>query len=1011
MKRRFKTWMCKKEKKNKKQENKREEDKRDEKTQLEIAEAWDSILLAQIVRSCVLVTHSFLRKYILLPSLIIAKNIIRILLFQFPEWSEDFTDWKKEMHVKCTYNGVPLSEREFPKNWLTEGIQIKILFPFRLKPWHRSKIKFSHKNPIKKKGQKTYFCFLTVWGLETELPFGSPQKHLSLFEVFFKELEKKMRKWKKNSFRILRIFKERRIFFFTFSEERKNWFVKNFLFLQEILNKLSKLKTNPIKKIPVGEVYELKLTETQKEKGSINTNWIIKKLSPQIQSRDSKNSSLTEKKMKDLTAKINTTRKQIKKIKKKKKKKSQISKKSYNANSLNLKSLKRILKIRTGQLVRKYRFVIKLWIEKISRDIFLGIINIPKVTSHFFLQSPSQIFDKFIFNNEKNGKRIGKTNPNTIHFISIIKKLVNINKKLFCDVVPLSQAYVFYKLSKTQVIHLYKLRSVLQYDGTSQFVKNEIKEFFETQGLLHSKLKSKNLENFLMNEWKTWLINHYQYKYNLSKIKWSKLIPQKWGNRINQCSTVQNKDLDKWNFSEKTQLSQYEKQKKLGSDPLTNEKDNLKKHFRYNLLSYKSLNYEENSNTEKGHFFDMFSISNSLAEDAILDIEKRPNRKYFDWKILHFCLNKKGDMESWVELGTKQKEHTKSGTNKYKIPQDQKVTPSNEKKKIFDWMGMNDEMLNFFISNFELWFFQKFVILSNAYKRKPWVIPINLLLLNLEVNANGNEKKKINGKTNENLIISRNKKTWIEVEKLDYDEKEPQDQVDFGSVLANEEKVMEENFGESTMKSRKKNQDKSNREAELDFFLKRYLRFQLRWEDSLNQQIITNIKIYCLLLRLTNPREILLSYVQRREINLDILMIQRGLTLTELMKKGILIIEPERLPVKKNGKLIMYHMINILLVHKNKQKMNQRYKEKFPESIERDQSRIGNIEKKDYDLLVPENILSPKRRRELRILISLNSKSKKNNAIHKNIGILNNKNLKHDCHILKPFDRKKGGGN
>ncbi|CAI0425539.1 unnamed protein product [Linum tenue] len=187
---------------------------------------------------------------------------------------------------------------------------------------------------------------------------------------------------------------------------------------------------------------------------------------------------------------------------------------------------------------------------------------------------------------------------------------------------------------------------------------------------------------------------------------------------------------------------------------------------------------------------------------------------------------------------------------------------------------------------------------------------------------------------------------------------------------------MEENFGESTMKSRKKNQDKSNREAELDFFLK------------------------------------------RREINLDILMIQRGLTLTELMKKGILIIEPERLPVKKNGKLIMYHMINILLVHKNKQKMNQRYKEKnyvnkekFPESIERDQSRIGNIEKKDYDLLVPENILSPKRRRELRILISLNSKSKKNNAIHKNIGILNNKNLKHDCHILKPFDRKKGGGN
>ena len=87
-----------------------------------------------------------------------------MLLFQFPEWSEDFKDWNREMHVKCTYNGVQLSETEFPKNWLTDGIQIKILFPFRLKPWHRSKQKFSHKNPIKKKEQKNDFCFLTVWG-------------------------------------------------------------------------------------------------------------------------------------------------------------------------------------------------------------------------------------------------------------------------------------------------------------------------------------------------------------------------------------------------------------------------------------------------------------------------------------------------------------------------------------------------------------------------------------------------------------------------------------------------------------------------------------------------------------------------------------------------------------------------------------------------------------------------------------------------------------------------------
>ena len=82
-----------------------------------------------------------------------------MLLFQIPEWSEDLKDWNREMHVKCTYNGVQLSETEFPKNWLTDGIQIKILFPFRLQPWHRSKLKFFSKDPIKRKDKNMIFVF------------------------------------------------------------------------------------------------------------------------------------------------------------------------------------------------------------------------------------------------------------------------------------------------------------------------------------------------------------------------------------------------------------------------------------------------------------------------------------------------------------------------------------------------------------------------------------------------------------------------------------------------------------------------------------------------------------------------------------------------------------------------------------------------------------------------------------------------------------------------------------
>ncbi|CAL9765581.1 unnamed protein product, partial [Musa acuminata subsp. burmannicoides] len=67
-----------------------------------------------------LLSKSFFRKNIVLPSLIIAKNIGRMLLFQFPEWYEDLKEWNREIHVKCTYNGVALSETEFPKDWLTD---------------------------------------------------------------------------------------------------------------------------------------------------------------------------------------------------------------------------------------------------------------------------------------------------------------------------------------------------------------------------------------------------------------------------------------------------------------------------------------------------------------------------------------------------------------------------------------------------------------------------------------------------------------------------------------------------------------------------------------------------------------------------------------------------------------------------------------------------------------------------------------------------------------------------
>nr|YP_010374103.1 putative chloroplast RF19 [Navaea phoenicea]QTW91322.1 putative chloroplast RF19 [Navaea phoenicea] len=1054
----------------KKDEDKREKYKREEKMRIEIAEAWDSILPAQVIRGSVLITQSILRKYIILPSLIIAKNIARMLLFQFPEWSEDLKDWNREMHVKCTYNGVQLSETEFPKNWLTDGIQIKILFPFCLKPWHRFKQQPSHKDPMKKKkGQKNDFCFLTVWGMETELPFGSPRnyprKRRSFFEPIFKELKKKIKKLKTKCFIALTILKEKTTFFRKVSKETKKWITQSILFLKGIVKELSKI--NPIPFFGLREISEL--DETKKD--SIISNEMIHESSLQIQSTGWTNYSLTEKKIKDLTTRTNTIKNQIEKILIIKDKKNEFLTQEINISSNKisypdkiLESSKKnlqILKRRNIRLIRKFYFFIKFFIEKIYIDILLYIINFPRTNTQLFLESTKKMIEKFIHNNEANQD---KTTKNTIHFISTIKNSLsslsnvsirNKNEKAFCDLFSLSQAYVFYKLSQTQAISFYKFKPILQYHGTSRFLKNEIKDYFEEQGVSHSRLRhdyglrQKIFLHSGINEWKNWLRSRYQY--NLFQSRWLRLVPRQWRNRVNQHYLAQNKDLTKWDSYEKERLTHYEKKNDFQANSLLNQeykltqeqkfkKSNFKKHYGYDFLSYKSINYQDkrdpyaygspfqvnkkeeisyNYNMDKRKFFDTLRdipIHNDLGEDNILDaMGNFSHRKFFNWGILHFCLRNKADIEYWVDTSTKSNKNIKAGVNNYEIIdktdlfyftifQDHESNPSSKKGSPFDWMGMNEEILSRPISNLELWFFPEFVLLYNAYKVKPWIIPIKLLLLNF--NVNGNINKNIIENKKRDPLIAPNAKKIIGLENRNQEEKEPigegdlvsdaQKQGNLKSVLSNQEKDVEEDYGKSDIKKRrKKKQYKSNTEAELDFFLKRYLRFQLRWDDSLNQRIINNIKVYCLLLRLINPNEIVISSIQRGEMNLDILMIQKDLTLRELMKKGILIIDPVRLSVKNDGQFILYQTISISLVHKNKHQINQRYQEKnyidkknFDESIARHQKMTENKDKNHYDLFVPENILSPNHRRELRIRISFNSRDK--NGMHRNPVFLNN---------------------
>nr|YP_009765294.1 hypothetical protein RF1 [Lysiloma watsonii]YP_009765314.1 hypothetical protein RF1 [Lysiloma watsonii]QIS95571.1 hypothetical protein RF1 [Lysiloma watsonii]QIS95591.1 hypothetical protein RF1 [Lysiloma watsonii] len=995
----FLNWMWKKknteltisdyteEKKNKKEIKKKEEAER-----MEIAEAWENTQNAQALRGLLLVTHWIIRKYILLPSLIITKNIVRILLFQSPEWSEDLKDWNREMYIKCTYNGVPLSETEFPKNWLTEGIQIKVLFPFRLKPWHRYRSKLrspqKEKDPMKKELKKMDFFFFTVFGMEVEFPFSSSPRNRnrrSFFDPIFKELKKKIKIWKKNFF----LLNER-------TKEKAQWIIQSILFLKE---KRKKLSLSELKKI---NIYEL--NEIQKDSTKSKSNPMIYESTIPIQSINWTDCSLTEKKIKDLNDRTKKIIKQIENFKKDKKEGSErdiCSKKTtYDDKRLELQK-------RNVRLFRKSHYFFKFFIERVYIDIFLRIINIPKINVQLFLESTKKILNKYIYNNEANEerKRSDKKDQSLIHFISTIKKSIcnirNTNSQNFCDVSSLSQAYVFFKLSQTQVINLdkYKLRSLFEYHGTPLFLKNEIKDsFFGVQGISHSKLKHKSAPNSVMNQWTNWLKGHYQY--DLSQNGWSRLVSQKWRNKMNERHVAQNKDLTKYHSYEKNGLILYKKQE---IDSLTNQKKKMKKQYGYDLLSYKSINYADkkdsyiygyrssfqannnqaisyNCNTRKKKKLDMtddIPIKNYIVEDSILDMEKNLDRKCFDWRILNFCLRNQMHFGGSIDTD-------------YYFTLHQEINPSNKKKNLFDWMGMNVEILNRSIANRESFFFSKNWIFYNAYTSNPWIIPIKFLFFNFNVNQNVSEKKK---------ITEKNKTEYASRLNLE------------ASLSKKEKDVKEDYAGSDIKKGVKKDGYTNNIEAELNCSLRGYLPFQLNWHDCLIERIMNNIQVYCLLLRLKNLKKIAIASIQRGELSLDIMKIknQKDFTLTELnkntelIKNGILSIEPIRLSRRNHEQFNMYQIIGLSFIHKRK---HQIIKKSITRT--RDQKLTENKEKKNYDLLVPENILSARRRRELRILICFNPKNR--NSVHRNKAFYNENKVNNCCQVLatsKDLDRDK----
>nr|YP_009141391.1 hypothetical chloroplast RF19 [Lathyrus odoratus]AIL55917.1 hypothetical chloroplast RF19 [Lathyrus odoratus] len=897
--------------------------------------SWESILYGLVIRNFVLLFQSRFRKYILLPSLIITKNIIRILLFQNPEFSEDFQDWERETHINCTYQGTPVENNELPFQWATNGLQIRVLFPFVLKAWHdKPKVRSTEKKRdterrfTEKRISQTHLWFLTAFGTVLE---SYPQEHVPNPFAFLGPILKQITKY--------------------FKKELKKRFRK---FYNEREKKESRILLEEFKEI-----------EIPKNAPISKSNPMIEESPLRIQSIKEKRIKAAEKRIKSLNEKTEQILKEIEKMKKD----------QVLTDPTRLELLKnswKIFKRRNVRLIRKSYYFFEIYMERLYVDIMNMDINYVvgltiDYVEHFLTSSIVQryfnyikltikftrdLFEltknmvkKYIYN-KKNEQSIDKTNQSIIPFMSIIDNwnITDMNSVNSCDVSSLSQAYVLFKLSQMQVSngYKYKLRSILESPGRSFFLKNEIKDYLlKLQGgRFNSKLRHKNRPDSIMNQWTNWLKIHYQY--TLPQSAWSSLEPQKWRNTIHEHRVSQKKDLLEYDSSQKIQLMVSKKRKVdlLDQIDLLKNKKKIKKQYGYDLFAYQYINYVDKPksytygytspcyNTPKNikELVDIMGdsfIQNYISEDGILD-ENKPDRKYRHWRERRMGMN---------------------GKRRRRMGMNGKIIR----------MGMNGKRKNNSITNGKL-LTPSFGFFSSidTYKQNPWILPLNFLFMPFY------------GKNNITDQVE------LALEKKEYE------------IHNNLKLYLDKYYPVRRFAARRRadlNRFRTNLSAETSFLINKYFGgFYIYCPESVNfeENFTWRIGLISRMSKLQNPKQMLISCIKKGELDLETLVrvvsddtfFFEGRDIEEVKENLVYSVEPIRFSRNKNyEQSFLYQTISVALKHK-RQMLNS-------EKRRLDQKITENKDKNHYDLLVPENILSPRRRRELRILICLNHRNRK----------------------------------
>nr|YP_009555762.1 hypothetical chloroplast RF1 [Selaginella lepidophylla]AZU95879.1 hypothetical chloroplast RF1 [Selaginella lepidophylla] len=204
-------------------------------TRAATAKRWD-FPTAHWVRGCLLISQSYIRRNVVLPTLIMLKNICYFVVFQTSDWAEDWNELGKEIYVGCNYDGTEVSSKGLPPLWHREGVQIKIVNPFHLKhrhnlvpkrlvPGHYDETEFDPTVTTRngggkpassceagRRGRSSFggepgYGYLTMLGFQTTLPFGSRKRRApSFWKPFLKDAKLK---WSGNILGIRQIIHDR----------------------------------------------------------------------------------------------------------------------------------------------------------------------------------------------------------------------------------------------------------------------------------------------------------------------------------------------------------------------------------------------------------------------------------------------------------------------------------------------------------------------------------------------------------------------------------------------------------------------------------------------------------------------------------------------------------------------------------------------------------------------------------------------------------------------------------